>query len=86
MFRIPDFYTDTPTWEDAVRTVKSQGNGDLLAGMEAIQERWDEYASGKQDMIYHSDDAWYDHWCYEINAYNVVFENMSALLAPRETA
>lgn len=86
MFAIPDFYVDTPTWTDAVRTVKCQGNGDLLAGMEAIQARWDEYASGKMDMIYSSDDAWYDNWCYEANAYNVVFETMGALLAPRETA
>ena len=86
MFAIPDFYIDTPTWDDAVRTVKCQGNGDLLAGMEAILERWNEYASGKMDMIYQDDDAWYDNWCYEVNAYNVVFETMGALLAPRETA
>ena len=84
MFRIPDFYVDTPTWEDAVRTVKCQGNGDLLAGMEQIQARWDEYAAGKMDMIYRDDDDFYEHWIYEVNAYNVVFENMSALLAPRE--
>ncbi len=85
MFMIPDFYTDTPSFEDAVRTVKMQGNGDLLTGMEQIQARWDEYASGKMDMIYRDDDDFYEHWIYEVNAFNVVFENMSALLAPRET-
>ena len=86
MFMIPDFYVDTPTWEDAVHIVKCQGNGDLLAGMQQIQARWDEYASGNMDMVYPNDDAWYDNWCYEVNAYNVVFETMGALLAPRETA
>ena len=86
MFAIPDFYVDTPTWTDAVRTVKCQGNGDLLAGMEAILERWEEYARGKMDMIYRSDDDFYEHWIYEVNAYNRVFADMSALFAPKETA
>lgn len=85
MFVIPDFYVDTPTFEDAVRTVEMQGNGDLLAGMESIEQRWNEYASGKMDMIYNSDDAFYDVWCYEVNAYNVVFEGMSQLFH-KETA
>ena len=79
MFAIPDFYVDTPSFEDAVRTVKCQGNGDLLAGMEAIEERWNEYASGSMDMIYQDDDDFYEHWCYEVNAFNVVFEGMSQL-------
>ena len=79
MFRIPDYYKDTPTFEDAVRTVKYQGNGDLLAGMQAIEERWNEYASGKMDMIYRNDDDFYDNWCYEVNAFNVVFETMRPL-------
>ena len=86
MFAIPDFYVDTPSFEDAVRTVKFQGNGDLLAGMEAILERWNEYAAGNMDLFYQDDDDFYDYWCYEVNAYNVVFETMGALLAPRETA
>ena len=85
MFMIPDFYVDTPSFEDAVRTVKYQGNGDLLGGMEAIQARWDEYASGKMDMVYRDDDDFYEHWIYEVNAFNVVFETMGALLAPKET-
>ena len=79
MFRIPDYYVDTPSFEDAVRTVKYQGNGDLLAGMQAIEERWNEYASGKMDMIYRNDDDFYDNWCYEVNAFNVVFETMRPL-------
>ena len=85
MFAIPDYYVDTPTFEDAVRTVKYQGNGDLLAGMEAIEARWNEYASGKMDMVYRDDDDFYEHWIYEVNAFNVVFETMGALLAPKET-
>ena len=86
MFRIPDYYVDTPTFDSAVRTVKSQGSGDLLAGMETIQARWDEYASGSMDMIYQDDDDFYDHWCYEVNAFNTVFETMGQLLAPKATA
>ena len=85
MFVIPDFYVDTPTFEDAVRTVEMQGNGDLLAGMESIEQRWNEYASGSMDLIYRDDDAFYDVWCYEVNAYNVVFEGMSQLFH-KETA
>ena len=83
MFRIPDYYVDTPTWESAVSTVEMQGNGDLLAGMESIEQRWNEYASGSMDMIYRDDDAFWDVWCYEVNAYNVVYEGMSQLLAPK---
>lgn len=84
MFAIPNFYVDTPTFENAVRTVKFQGNGNLLAGMEKIQARWDEYASGTVDC-FQDDDDFYDHWQYEVNAFNVVFESMGALLAPKET-
>ena len=84
MFAIPNFYVDTPTFENAVRTVKFQGNGNLLEGMEKIQARWDEYATGKVDC-FQDDDDFYEHWQYEVNAFNVVFESMSALLAPKET-
>ena len=95
MFAIPDFYIDTPTWEDAVRTIKGRGNGDLLEGMKSMDRIWEEYLdeerafnAGERDYKTYGDDMdFFEHWCYETNAYNVVFENMSALLAPKkETA
>lgn len=33
MFRIPSFYEDTPTFEDAWKTIAFCGNDDALAGM-----------------------------------------------------
>ena len=84
MFRIPSFYEDAPSFEDAVRTVKGRANGDLLEGMKSIDALWEDYCAGKLD--YEDDMDFFADWCYETNAYNVVFENMSKLLAPKEAA
>ena len=80
MFRIPDFYQDAPSFEEAVETIKRRADGDLLEGMKSMDRLWEEYvASDDQD-----DDEFFANWCYETNAYNVVFENMSKLFAPKE--
>lgn len=62
-------------------TAKSVFNGDLLKGMEMIQEHWDRYATGKSGDMYEDDDDFFDTWQYEVNAYNVVYSTMKPLFA-----
>ena len=76
MFRIPDFY-QMP--EMTYETAKAVFNGDVLKGMEMISEHWDRYASGQSDDMYEDDDAFFEEWIYEVNAYNIVFEGMGKL-------
>lgn len=78
MFRIPSFY-EMPkmTFEEA----KAVFAGDLLKGMEQIQQHWDRYAGGEANDMYESDDDFYDTWQYEVNAYNVVYTTMKPLFA-----
>ena len=56
---------------------------DLLAGMQWLSDEWDAYANGDQDDDFDCDSDWYDHWIYEVNAYNVVFKEMSKLFAEK---
>ena len=82
MFRIPNFY-EMPemTFAEATKLMERLTDGGLLEGMEYMDRVWDEYiASDDQD-----DDKFYETWQYEVNAFNVVFENMSKLFAPKET-
>ena len=85
MFLIPDFHQDAPSFEDAVRTITGRGNGDLLKGMESMDRLWEEYCRGELADAYEDDMDFFADWCYETNAYNVVYENMSKLFAPKET-
>tara|TARA_B100000035_G_scaffold98432_1_gene83500 strand:+ start:590 stop:829 length:240 start_codon:yes stop_codon:yes gene_type:complete len=75
MFRIPEFYQMTMTFDEAKLTF----GGDLLAGMERIREAWDHYASGNADDMYEDDDAFYSVWEHEVNAYNTVYTTMKPL-------
>ena len=75
MFRIPNYFQMNMTWDDAVRTIKGRGNGNLLDGMEAMNEAWIAHV----DEMHDDDSDFYDHWMYEVNAYNIVFEGMSKL-------
>jgi len=79
MFRIPSFYVDAPEFKDAVSIMTRRGSGDLLAGMESMNELWDEYCKGELGDTYEDDEDFFYHWSYETNAYNVVFEKMSKL-------
>lgn len=81
MFLIPDFYEDAPCFEDAVKTIKCHGRGDLLEGMKAMDRVWEEYlaSQGKENARFECDDDFYANYCYEVNAYNVVVENMRPL-------
>ena len=87
MFRIPNYFQMDMTWDDAVRTIKGRGNGNLLDGMEAMNRVWERhvndqnafYAGETDEMIYGDDDDFFEHWCYECTAYNIVFEGMGKL-------
>ena len=78
MFRIPSFYVDPMSFDESADIISRRGNGDLLEGMKSMNRLWAEYiASDDQD-----DNEFFSNWCYEVNAYNVVFEGMSKLFAP----
>lgn len=80
MFRIPSFYKETFTFEEATDIMTRYGRGDLLEGMMAMDRRWEEHCAAQSaDMDNNSDDDFYSNYCYEVNAFNVVFENMKPL-------
>ena len=87
MFRIPAYFQMDMTWDDAVRTIKGRGNDNLLEGMEFMNKMWERhvndqnafYAGETDEMIYGDDTDFYDHWMYEVNAFNVVYEGMGKL-------
>ena len=90
MFRIPDFYQEEMTFQDAVKIMTTHGRGDLLEGMNAMDRVWEEYLAAERAFVngevdykvFGDDDDFFDHYGCECNAYNVVFENMSKLFAP----
>lgn len=77
MFRIPSFYKETVDFTTAWNTITNFGRGDALEGMNAMQRVWDEHASGSDR--FEEDDDFYEWYEAEVNAYNVVFENMGKL-------
>lgn len=88
MFRMNDFHTvEGMTWDDAVRIIKGRANDNLLEGMEYMNDLWDRYIADqnafyngeKDEMIYGDDDDFFEHWCYECTAYNIVFGGMGKL-------
>lgn len=81
MFRIPHFYEENFCFNDAVAIMTGHGRGDLLEGMQAMDRAWEEYlaSQGKEFARFECDDDFYENYCYEVNAYNVVFENMKQL-------
>ena len=60
--------------------IKGRGKGNLLEGMEEMNDIWDRYVHAAQagDM-YEDDYAFFEEWIYEVNAYNIVFEGMGKL-------
>ena len=77
MFRIPSFNKMKMSWDEAVSTIKGRGeDGTLISGMEKMNDLWNEHCEEGLD----TDDNFFDHWVYEVNAYNVVFQGMNELL------
>jgi len=77
MFRIPNFYKSTPSFDDAWKTITTFGRGDALEGMNAMNRVWEEHCASDND-----EDNFWDNYEYEANAYNVVFSGMNKLFAP----
>ena len=75
MFRIPNFHKMEMTFEEAkgILTI----NNSLIDGMEHVDAMWEQHCS--DETIYEDDDDFYEHWVYEVNAYNKVFETMKPL-------
>jgi hypothetical protein len=77
MFRIPSYNEMELTFDEAVNIMKGRANGDLLAGLQSMDDLWENYiASDDQD-----DDEFFDNWQYEVNAYNKVVESMRPLFS-----
>jgi hypothetical protein len=81
---IPNFHLDPLSFEESVKIIQNRGDGDLLEGMKAMDRMWAEYVALPGDE--QDDFEFFGNWCYECNAYNVVYENMSKLFAPKEAA
>ena len=86
MIRVPSYYFVELEMGEAVGCVQRRGSGDLLVGMEDLQKVWSDYVASTHtgETLFESDDDFFDCWGYEMSAYNVVFENMSKLFAPKE--
>lgn len=80
MFRIPSFYEMEMPFKEAARLMTLHGRGDLLEGMKAMDRSWVEHCHNPEG----DDDEYFSYYEYEVNAYNVVFSNMSKLFAPVE--
>ena len=52
MFRIPNYFQMNMTWEEAVTIIKGRGKGNLLEGMEEMNDIWDQYARGNTGDMY----------------------------------
>ena len=87
MFRIPSFYKETVDFETAHNTITNFGRGDALEGMEAMKRVWEEYIASQNaffnnevdEIMFGDDDDFFEHYQYECNAYNVVFQSMCKL-------
>jgi len=77
MFMIPSFYEMNVTFDDACRTIKNFGNGSMLEGMEAMNLAWEEHCKSDAE----DDDVFFEHFEYEVNAFNKVFSEMKPLFA-----
>ena len=77
MFRIPSFYQNSVDFTSAWNTITNFGRGDALEGMNAMNRVWEEHASGSDR--FEEDDDFFEWYEAEVNAYNVVFENMGKL-------
>lgn len=75
MFRIPSYNEMELTFDEAVSIIKSRANGDLLKGMQSMDQLWKDYISSDDQ----DDEQFFDNWQYEVNAYNKVFADMSKL-------
>ena len=75
MFRIPNFYQEEVEFSQAWKTMSRHGRGDCLEGMKSMDRIWAEHCATPDA----DDGDFFSNWCYEVNAYNVVYEGMGQL-------
>lgn len=78
MFRIPTFYQFETSFDDAVKVMTIYGKGDLLAGMEGLDDAWKSHC--QENSLFEDDDDFYEFYEAEVNAYNVIFSKMQPLM------
>ena len=89
MFRLPSFYEVEMSFDEAWNMMSRHGRGDCLEGMKAMERAWDEFLACERafyrgevdEMVFGDEDDFFDHYMYEANAYNIVYEGMSELFA-----
>lgn len=75
MFRIPAVFEVSMTFDEATKTLTRLTDGGLLEGLEYMDKKWDEHCIAEDA----DDSDFYETWCYECSAFNIVFEKMSPL-------
>ena len=75
MFRIPEYYREDLTFDYSCEVMKRRANGDLLEGLKSMDRVWEDYIASDDQ----NDDEFFENWVWEVNAYNVVCENMRKL-------
>ena len=81
MFRIPNAYKETINFSQAWDAMISFGRGDALEGMSAMQRVWEEHCTSdvRFNVRFADDSDFFDHYQYECNAYNRIYNYMSRL-------
>ena len=79
MFNIPKHYQmDDLSFEMAERILKGSNTSGITM-MENVKEKWDLHCSGHH--FFEDDEQFFECWMYEVNAYNVMYNEMKPLLA-----
>ena len=76
MFRIPNSYQETPSFNQASIIMTRLGRGNCLEGMKTMDSIWDNYCVSEES----DDDSFFSIWAYEVSAYNVIYASMEKLL------
>ena len=79
MFRIPAFYKFEMSTKEATQVLTLYGLGDLLGAMEKMDRNWNEHCTGTGAIVFDSDSDFYEYYEAEVNAYNVIYAEMSKL-------
>ena len=76
MFIIPKMYQMEMDLDTAERVLKG-AKTTVIDMMENVQSKWELHCSGHH--FFADDDEFFDHWKYEVNAYNVMYKEVGRL-------
>ena len=79
MFNIPDLYKIEMSFETAEEIMSLHRNSGvtIIDRMEYLLDEWEIHCSG--DACFEDDDAFFEHFRYETNAFNVLYTEMKPL-------